>query len=308
MTESKCLSMGYVSFIQAGSPSGGEAEAILSTQKKVTGPDGEMYPYISGQAIRRMLRDRLDDQGFEISPLQAGYESERTGKSVAVSSGDPESFIDDDLFGYMIARGERAEEASRKRTGPVRVGPCVALHPYKFDVEFGVRRGKEEEGIWHNPFETEVVRNYFVGSILVELDRIGEFTGMDLGGDEEKSLDTEIRKERLLGLIRAIQFMWGGGRQGRLLVDMSPVFIAYARQSIKNPIFLNSLYIDEAGNFDLDLLEEAPLEDEVIKKIAFGLQNRPIANADELLEKQDFYPLNDAFDVIKGDVKGLSFE
>lgn len=64
---------------------------------------------------------------------------------------------------------------------------------------------------------------------------------------------------RLSALINAIEHLWGGGKQTRLLTDISPKFVAYTRQSSKHPIFLETLQTKQnaVGSINVNLLNNA---------------------------------------------------
>lgn len=75
--------------------------------KYMRGRDGSVYPYVSSQCYKRFWREALPEP---YSPVIR--EKDRTGKekNQAFTSGNPIDFIDDDLFGYMIAGASDKEE------------------------------------------------------------------------------------------------------------------------------------------------------------------------------------------------------
>lgn len=81
------------------------------------------YPYVSGQAWRRWWREVLyEDFGWQRSPITTIKKPQQ-----AFTAGDPITFEEDDIFGYMVAR-KRAQkgkkEQSQRRTAklPARQG------------------------------------------------------------------------------------------------------------------------------------------------------------------------------------------
>ncbi|RLE66644.1 MAG: type I-B CRISPR-associated protein Cas7/Cst2/DevR, partial [Thermoprotei archaeon] len=64
---SKAIAIGYLMRVSAGNVNASHSEGNVIVTKKVTLPDGSALPYISGQALRRMLRDRLEDLGWQLS-------------------------------------------------------------------------------------------------------------------------------------------------------------------------------------------------------------------------------------------------
>ncbi|QZA32493.1 type I-B CRISPR-associated protein Cas7/Cst2/DevR [Hydrogenibacillus sp. N12] len=251
----KAMAIGYLSKVSAGNVNAAHTEGNVVVAKKVTLPDGSALPYISGQAIRRMFRDRLADLGFSLSEPFAKVDGQEV-----TPPGRPWEFIDEDLFGYLDASG------SKRRTSPVRVSAAIGLYPYQGDRDLGTRsfeKYNQSMDAGGNMFETEVYTNVFRGSVLIELDRVGVFTARELGEKSEagsRTLDSVEREKRLHALLDALGLLWGGGRSARMLADLSPKFVALTFLSVKHPVFLEALmarYENGAITLDLDPLKAA---------------------------------------------------
>jgi CRISPR-associated protein Cst2 len=284
----------------------------VQTIKRVTLPDGSVLPYISGQAVRRMLRDRLADLGWTLSEPFARVSGQEVTPPV-----EPDKYIDEDLFGYMDASG------GKRRTSPTRVSPLVGLFPYWGDRDLGTRSferftGTPAEG--GNMFETELYHNLFRGTMLVELDRVGFIKQSELESDKKAKnaqnvkndieLPVDERLRRVQSLIQALSLLWGGGRTARMLTDLSPRFVAYARLEVKTPLFLEAVRVHyQQGGYVLytDPLIQAArrLPDEWRTQVMFGYEPGFFANEGDLIRDlgaigtvmpiADFYPavLND---------------
>lgn len=229
----KCLTITYLTKGSYLSLNGSDKEAdnIVSI-KKIQMADGKEYPYCSSQAVRRAIREQLRTLGCELSE---GVASEKE-KGAATTKCDPQTYIDDDLFGFMKAAGKTI-----KRTSPVRVSPLISLEPYRGELDFGTNYMSVASGGNPNIFETEIHSGFYRGTILIELDRVGEASP----GDSYKlSLDPEKKKERVSLLLDAIQNLWTVGRQSRFLSDMSPKFVCAALMRVKNTIFLESVFVE----------------------------------------------------------------
>ncbi|MEO0181728.1 MAG: type I-B CRISPR-associated protein Cas7/Cst2/DevR [candidate division WOR-3 bacterium] len=295
---SKSISIGYLFKVSAGNVNASHTEGNVIVAKKVTMPDGNTLPYISGQAIRRALRDRIEELGWGLSEPHATI----TNKQEVEPPAKPWEFIDEDLFGYMAATG------GKRRTSPVRVSFAVGCFPFRGDRDLGTRsfekfgKAVSEGG---NMFETEVYNNIFRGALLVELDRVGLFTNLETGQKEAKELPKDEKIRRIQALLESLRLLWGGGRTARMVVDLSPKFLAYARMKAKHPIFLESLLVDEERNLDLDLLKES-LErmNKYIEEQFFGLEKGFFANEDDI--KKTFgdkvFSIGQAIDKAKEDV------
>lgn len=300
---SKAIAIGYLMRVSASNVNASHNEGNVIVTKKVTLPDGNTLPYISGQALRRMFRDRLEDLGWKLSEPFARVSGQEVTPPVR-----PWEFIDEDLFGYLDPSG------GRRRTSPVRVSPAVGLFPFQGDRDLGTRsfekfgQAMETGG---NMFETEIYHNLFRGNLLVELDRVGVFYDLEIGKQE---IPTELKKEeettgkqtrwyamlpadervrRLKSLLEALKILWGGGRTARMLADLSPKFFAYARLKVKHPVFLEAL---EAGFADgAYRLKLTPLQSALNRfkdhreTVIFGVEPGFLANEDEIKsELQEF--------------------
>jgi len=244
---SKAIVIGYLAKVSAANVNASHTEGNVVVTKKITLPDGSTIPYISGQAIRRMLRDRLEELGYPLSEPFAQVSGQEVTPPVR-----PWEFIDEDLFGYLDPSG------GRRRTSPVRVSAAVGLFPFQGDRDLGTRsfeRFGQAMAAGGNMFETEIYANLFKGTVLIELDRVGMFRPLELGENAERALPPDERRRRLQSFLEALNLLWGGGRTARMLADLSPKFLAYARLRVKHPVFLEALSARyEDGQYVLDLI------------------------------------------------------
>jgi len=285
----RAIVIGALLKIDVGNPNAGWPEGTVTVIKKVERPDGKAsHPYISGQAIRRYLRDTLDDMlkadktiREKMSPLEKGGDP----KAPVVTAGDPGEYLDDDLFGFMKA----VKGKTKRRESPLRVSPAFGLFPYAGDRDLGTRSAlelAEEAEAGGAIFETEVTNNVFRTTFLVELDRIGRWKKYETIKDSEGELKQDRRRQRARLLIQALKYLWGGGRRTRMLIDMTPQFIVYAKLVKKVPIFLHALSVRmEDGKYYLDA---APLKqvledyEEDIQNLVVGVRSGFLANEVEI--------------------------
>lgn len=241
MKSAKALTLTYLTPVSFASLNGSDKEADnISSIKKIS-VGVEQYPYVSAQAVRRALRDQLAVLG---RPLSEGAKS-AIDKGAATTQCKPSEFIDDDLFGFMNAQ----KSGTSKRTSAVRVSPLIALNHYQGDLDFGTNYMGVESGGNPNIFETEIHSGLYRGTILVELDRVGSGDGID-------KVVTPVEKvARVKDLMAAVKNLWTSGRQSRFLADISPKFIAAALLNVKNPIFLESVQVENKA-LNVGMLEE----------------------------------------------------
>lgn len=261
--QANSITITYLSQVSFASLNGSDKEVDnINPIKKVTLSNGEELPYVSSQAIRRALRDKIEELGYETSPV--GESS--TSKGAPKTALDPIKYIDDDLFGYMDARAgqDGAAGTSNVRTSPIRVESLLALATYKGDLDYATNFSGKKIGLNPNIFETEIHSGAYRGTILIELDRIGREHEVveEKEGNKVVSrslrvkelVENQVKANRVLAFLDALQMLWSSGRQSRFLADISPKFVAAAMMKSKNPIFLEAVRLKEDGQIDLEAL------------------------------------------------------
>jgi CRISPR-associated protein Cst2 len=256
MKKVNSITITYLSKVSFASLNGADKDVDnINPIKKITLANGAELPYISAQALRRAMRDRLADMGWSLSPIQEASAKKGAPKTQI----KPFEFVDDDLFGYMDAapsKEEKGRGTSTVRTSPVRVEALVALTEYKGDMDYATNymgKGyKDASGseIQPNIFETEIHSGIYRGTILIELDRIGAGQGFEAG-----ELSADEKCKRALAFLDSFRNLWSSGRQTRFLADISPKFLAAAAMSAKNPVFLETVRVSKDGNVEASVLQ-----------------------------------------------------
>ena len=276
------ITITYLSKVSLASLNGSDKEVDnINPIKKVTLQNGEELPYVSSQAIRRALRDKIEELGQAISPVSTSS----TSKGAPKTALNPIQYIDDDLFGYMDAKAGTDGEAgtSNVRTSPIRVESLLALATYKGDLDYATNFMGVKIGLNPNIFETEIHSGVYRGSILIELDRVGRENEVIINKEGKKEVsrtlqvkelvDNNVKAERVNAFIDALQMLWSSGRQSRFLADISPKFVAAALMKSKNPIFLESVDLNEQGEVDLGKLQTVTSDyDRFIESHVFAVQ------------------------------------
>jgi CRISPR-associated protein Cst2 len=158
--------------VVAGAPNNGLGEDNVAKVKAMrVGRD--TYPYVSAQAFRRWLRDSLPGEERR-SPVT------RTGsgkKQQAYTAGRPHLYIDDDLFGYMVAVKKDADGTSGtcQRDTVLATGTLVAVAPRRPESDFGTMSrgfGAGENPVLHGH---EFFTAELAGDLLLDLPRVGTF-------------------------------------------------------------------------------------------------------------------------------------
>jgi len=303
-----CVNISYIFKTSLGSINGSWTEGNVSTVKKITLPNGTQIPYVSGQSIKYQIRKAWKEMGLAEKLSEVKQAEKKAG--VDFTSGEPNLYLDDDLLGYMIAStGE-----NRRRTAVVRTSAAVGLFPFRNDRDLGTK-SKEQTGgdvaAGGNIFETEIYYNYFRVNILVELDRLGVFQDFELSKANKgkiQPLNTEEKRQRLVYLLKALSHIWGGGKQSRLLTDMSPKFLAITFQNTKSPIFLETLTVTENEKLNTKAIEEVLTgNSNIIEKQFLGIQSGIFKNDIDIAKLPDLKDIQTAFTEAIEYVNGLKF-
>ena len=291
-----CVNIAYVFKTSLGSINGSWTEGNVSTVKKITLPNGTQIPYVSGQSLKYQIRKAWKEMGLADKLSEVKQTNNKAG--VDFTSGEPNLYLDDDLLGYMIAStGE-----NRRRTAVVRTSAAIGLFPFRNDRDLGTK-SKEETGgdvsAGGNIFETEIYYNYFRVNFLVELDRLGVFQDFELAKANRGKippLTSEQKKERLNYLLKALSHIWGGGKQSRLLTDMSPKFLAITFQNTRSPIFLETLAVSENEELNTKAINEVLTgNSRIIKKQLLGVQSGIFKNDDEIIKLSEITDIQTTF-------------
>jgi CRISPR-associated protein Cst2 len=309
MSEKKvnCLNVAYIFKTSLGSINGSWTEGNVSTVKKITLPNGNQLPYVSGQSIKYQIRKAWFEMGLQ-KLLSEVQQSEKTS-GVNFTAGNPSQFIDDDLLGYMIAStGE-----NRRRTAPVRVSAAIGIFPFRNDRDLGTKSKEQiggDSGAGGNIFETEIYYNYFKVNFLIELDRIGSFQDFELHKDAKgktTNLSIEDKRERVKYLLKSLSHIWGGGKQSRILTDMSPKFLAITFQDSKAPIFLETLTVAENEVLNTEAIKEVLSDNQkIIKHQIVGVQSGIFKN-NVSTEIENAVTIQTAFDKALEHINTLEF-
>ncbi|WP_435177749.1 type I-B CRISPR-associated protein Cas7/Cst2/DevR [Actinacidiphila sp. bgisy145] len=268
--------------IKAGAPNNGRGEDNRGMVKQFTsGKDA--YPYVSAQAARRWLRESLPED----EPTSPVIRSGEGKKQQAYTKGRPDLYLDDDLFGYMIAvkadeeGAKRGESKTFMRDTVLATGTLVAVVPNTPQMDFGTMSRDFEPGAHPVIHEHQMYTADLAGDLLLDLPRVGTF---ELGGKTSKSalpaataasllesgsvsvtmrgvecvrLPLAERRRRVAVLLRAMAVVKGGAKQSAHYGDRTPGLIILAPvKGGTNPFTRVIRNRQHATHFDTDILTE----------------------------------------------------
>ena len=117
--------------------------STLSTLQKIT-RGHDQYTTISAEAIRWGLREYF--QHNNEPETNRTFDPDTDEYSFKNENFSAQTYIDDDLFGYMNAKkGSNNEDATQKRRGALEISRAISLDPYWGDIAFGVLGGKKKK-------------------------------------------------------------------------------------------------------------------------------------------------------------------
>ena len=212
------------------------------------------YPYISGQAWRRWCREVLY-QDFGWTPSEVIREQKS-----AYTKGDPITYEEDDLFGYMAARkrsgGRRSSKKEEKedsateqgasgtyrRVSPLKNSLLISVLPNVIERDFGHFTRNLPPDADPLLYEAEHYTTYLQGVFTVSLADVGRFevgemhdisdemlkehqTALQQVDGRVYRLPLEDRVKRVQDVINALAGLRGGARLARNLSDVTPVAV-----------------------------------------------------------------------------------
>ncbi|MGH3908512.1 MAG: type I-B CRISPR-associated protein Cas7/Cst2/DevR [Pseudonocardiaceae bacterium] len=258
--------------ITAGAPNNGRGENNVAMVKQVW-VSRECYPYVSAQAFRRWLRDSLPAD----EPRSGVIRSGKGTNQQAFTEGRPDRYLDDDLFGYMVA----VKNSNYQRDTVLATGTLVAVAPQRPTRDFGTMSRGFNAG--ENPVlhEHEHYSADLAGDVLLDLPRVGTF---EMGGSglrtalpaeaaenaEQAGAERVVfrgtgalrmpvaeRRRRVALLLRALASVRGGAKRSLHYGDRAPAFVLLAPvQGGINPFTRVLRAQAQQTVFDNDVLRE----------------------------------------------------
>ena len=302
------LNIAYINKVNIASLNGGEGSGgNVTVMKKISNYNGDEFAYVSGQALRRYIKETLMQLGEKITEVdEKGNPTfkDENGKYIDLDKKFKDykekafkEFIDLDLFGYMFPNGGR-------RWSPIKVSPMISILPYKGEYDYLTRKQKSKtEQKSGNIVQIEIdTFNFMRGNIIVNTKHIGNDVD-EYSYEIKEILDENERNTRLNSFIDSIKCLNGGAKQARNLEDITPKFVVITSQKTGNPFLLNSLKVDENGNIDIQTLKSA-IEDNSYESLTIGISKGIFNNEEEVINSFDnVISVNKALDRYKNILK-----
>lgn len=191
------------SFLNGAGLGSGEDRNV--TVPKTLNDGGKKVPYVSAQAWKRWLRNTLiEETNWNKSELKAiGLSSKGTTNKIAGEL-NPVDFPEDDIFGYMEAKGgqgkDSEEETEGEDTKKSKVRAIIRTSPFMASILLSLRKkGWEgrEEGFVHlkegtpQPYTTMFYTTNLQAVFCLDYNRLGVFNNC---GDRVELDENKIEK------------------------------------------------------------------------------------------------------------------
>lgn len=232
---------------EAESGNYGEGIGNITTLKKMSRSDGNMYTYISRQAMRYCI---VQQMGIDNTPVSGKEGTVQFEPSTSIKE-----YPEIDLFGYMKTKSKADGDSgeTRTRSAAVRLSNAISLEPYNSDLDFltnmGLAKRRDEEGkdIPNNIAQSEIHRSMYSYTVSIDLDRIGE------DENDKISIHPAEKASRICGLLDTVQFLYRDIKGRR--ENLAPVFVIGGVYDRKSPYFEGRCRVIK-GSLDSGILNQ----------------------------------------------------
>lgn len=266
----------------ASSANYGEGIGNISQLKKMTRSGGEVYTYISRQAIRYNIVQQMQIDNTPVDNAQ---------KVVQFS---PNTTIKDypeiDLFGYM----KTTKGGQSIRSAVVRLSNAISLEPYKSDTDFLNNMGlAKRSGLENALAQSEIHKSLYSYTITIDLDKIGI--------DDDIEIENSEKSERIIKLLDTIQFLWRDIRGRR--ENLNPLFAVGGIYERKNPYFEDRLKLTKNG-LNAGLIKSVKEScDDTQSNTVIGYVPGIFSNEDEITSTLSPVNISEMFTKLKEEVR-----
>ncbi len=321
----------YAIYAPASALNNGEGSGDIKAEVKAIRVQRYEYPYVSAQSARYWLHSTAERRTSEraMSPIAHG----KGNKQQAFTVGDPITYWDDDLLGYMRAEKAEKDEDGKKiksdgtltRISPFRTGTLVAASPTEIVTDFGVMARGSGYPVLH---AHEFYRATLVGQFSLDLSAVGTFSYMNRSGQRNlgaegiaranaEGLEHLIERKayrlpfaervgRVADLLRAFARLEGGAKQTLHYTDVSPAFVCMAVLHGGNNPFGALIAPTALPELHLGVLEESitAYPDEFQSPLYIGLRQGFMDSAFTTLAEREIAVVHPraAFDAVIADL------
>ena len=267
---------------QAQSANYGEGVGNIAQLKKMSRTNGEVYTYISRQAIRYNI---VQQMGIDNTPVDDKQKVVQFSPNTTITD-----YPEIDLFGYM-----KTSKNTLIRSAVVRLSNAISLEPYKSDMDFLNNMGLANRSNLPNALASSEIHNsLYAYTITIDLDKVG----IDTNGDIE--ISNEEKANRINSLLDTVQFLYRDIRGRR--ENMNPIFIIGGVYERKNPYFEDRLKISKK-DLNVDILKSIVDScNDTKENTLVGYINGYFNNDEQIKETLNAQTVSEVFNTLKEEV------
>ena len=276
----------------------GEGGSNYSSLKKISRADGNIYTYISRQALRYSIINQLiDEYDWKKTEVEAKGKGNRKVVQFAPNA-KIKDFAEIDLFGYMKTNSDE-DSSTMTRSAVVRLSNAISMEPYNSNLDFLTNSGiaKRKDGLSNSLVQVEIHKSLYTYTITIDLNCIG--IDENEKGDEKEIPNTEKAK-RVKEFLKVLKTLYRDIRGRR--ENLTPIFVIGGVYNIKNPFFENKLHLVE-NTLKLDINEIKNtlenLDDEIEKNTIIGYTDSIFKNSKDIKDSfKDVKTIKEVFDLL----------
>lgn len=230
--------------VECGSANYGEGFGNIAPLKKLSRGSGDVYSYISRQALRYNI---IQQMGCDNTPVQAMGSGAKKVLQFHTDA-DIRDYPEIDLFGYMKTD---AGAKATTRSAVVRLSNAIALEPYTGDTDYLTNMGlaARDKSADNSIAQSEIHQSFYTYTVTIDLDRIG----IDTVGDKTITIDDREKARRIMDFLDTIMFLYRDIKGRR--ENLAPVFVIGGIYERKNPFFENRLHLFK-GNLNIKIIKQ----------------------------------------------------
>ncbi len=217
----------------------GENEGNITTLQKLLW-QGQVHTTVSAEAIRWAMRYYWQRKGMPVNRVWNDEKEDhewRDAKWEGWRQDGGQTYVDDDLLGYMVAEGGKSEGEkghADKRRGVLEVSRAISTNPYAGDITFNAKSGEKGRT---SLYGAEVHATRYQYGFAITPERLRE-------------------KARVFDAVEAIANLGEvAGNHSRFLFDFSPESIVLRLTQDPAPRLLYCFEEDEDGNIKAPRLQ-----------------------------------------------------
>jgi len=274
---------------EAESANYGEGIGNIAVLKKMSRADGNMYSYISRQAMRYNIIQQL---GWDNTPVNDDKGTIQFSNTASIKD-----YPEIDLFGYMKteAKGDSTAGGAKTRSAVARLSNAISLEPYNSELDFLTNMGlAKRKDLQNGIAQSEIHRSFYSYTVTLDLDKVGVDT------KDKIDIPNAEKSDRVCKLLDALCFLFRDIKGRR--ENMNPVFFIGGVFDRKCPYFEGRVTLSK-GKLDVNKLRAVIDGSEDTKAhTVIGYLDSSFQN-DEAIKALSPLSISDAFAKIKEKVK-----